>query len=475
MVISAGPLYADENISDTSRSEQDVSKEVTEKGLMQNITIDSFGALDAEKYMAEALRMSVPDSTAAGKDIRIESDSREAKMFNALLANNWVITRTVVFGMDGLDRAALNLSKGTHVAQKFDWDNQTKIQAASGTGKTSAATYTGDIDPKYDQIVTSAEKQALERNKAIADDLLKIAAMPGIAKGNSIYDRVSLVAIFMLSFTLLLRLAGTTWSLFLGTNKQHESPGILYMQCFGKFIVFLAYILLLKYGVAALMMLSEIVRNVIIQATSATGASGNGDLAEQLQTLITTRNILAAGEDEPILISDSGVIPKMAGLFASIFTEGIGNTIGQLIAWCLSRIFFWLTSVFITVMVILGDVMLAISAAIGPLVFAVAMIKGFEGWMDNYIRSIITFSLYMPIAGIYAVTMCIIYALVPDMGFLAYVTISWAFLLGAMKIPNLAEALSGTALATMATAFIGKLVSAAMMAARLPMGKLIGK
>ena len=118
---------------------------------------------------------------------------------------------------------------------------------------------------------------------------------------------------------------------------------------------------------------------------------------------------------------------------------------------------------------------MGISAAVGPLVIALAMIKGFEGWMDNYIRSVVTFSLYMPIAGIYAVAMCMIYALVPDMGFLTYITISWAFLLGAMKIPNLAEALSGTALATMLTSFAGKVVSAAMLAARLPFSRMLGK
>lgn len=473
LVFSVCPSYADESAGGgTSRTEQEVSEEMTEKGFARK-SFKDFTAVDVKTYMEEMSKMSVPDATAKGKDLRIENNSREAKMFNALLANNWMITRTVVFGMSGLSEAADLLEKADHIKKNFDINQQMKMQAATGT-KTEGEQQI-PTQQLNSQRPTSSEEayMNLQNKEVVVKSLREIAQMPGINAGNSIYDRVSMIAIFLLCFTFLARIAGTTWSLYIGSNRQHESPGILYMECFAKFVVFVAYIYVLKYGIAALMLLSEMIRNAIICATSASGSSGVGDLSEQLQTLITSRNMLVSG-DYPLVESD-GKLDLMLNSITEVLTNGIGNAIGKFIAWCVSRFYFWLTSIFITVMVILGDVMLAISAAVGPLVIALAMIKGFEGWMDNYIRSVVTFSLYMPIAGIYAVAMCMIYALVPDMGFLTYITISWAFLLGAMKIPNLAEALSGTALATMLTSFAGKVVSAAMLAARLPFSRMLGK
>lgn len=433
--------------SETDRSEQEAPAELTSEGTRALIQEGkTYGPIDAEAYMSAMLGMSAPDSSAVGKDKVIEGTSRESKMFNSLVANNWIITRTVLFGMSHLDSAADLLEKGEYITQKYDFENEMKMSAATGTKTDGTAKLSSPNSGVRN--LSASEAYVLNQNKQIASNIRELASKPGIGAGNSIYDRTSILALALLAFTFALRLGGTVWTLFLGSNRNNESPGILFMGCVFRFMLCAALILFLKWAIAGLMMFSELVRNVIIATSS--GGGGVGNLSEQLQTLLTTRNLLTAGE-EP-----------------SLFNINLLNQLGQLLAWCVSRVFFWLTGTIITVMVILGDVMMAITAAIGPFVIAISMIKGFEGWLDNFIRSSVQFSFYLPIAGIYMVTMCIILALVPDIGFLTYMAISWAFLLGAMKIPNLAEALSGTALATMMTAFVGKLVTSAILAARLP-------
>lgn len=442
------PSYA----ADTNVSEQKVEDtSLTDAGSIQNIKNNiSYGPIDFEAYMTEALKLAAPDSTTTGKEINIEQDTRDSRRLNSLLASNWLITRMVLFGISNIDSAAEKLAQGTHITQTYDALVPTAEETLMGTK------YSG-IDQYSEAIATrntlAAEKEMLEKNKEAAALIKELSGKSGIQAGDTIYDRVSMIGIFLLACTFMLRLVGVMWRVFIGANRETESPMQMLLECVIKFIVFLAIIHFLKWGIVGLMMFSELVKNVIISATGTNG--GSGELMANLQTLISAKNKLVAGAEPSVF--------QMLRDFS------------KWIAYVVCYIFYLITSAIITVMIVLGDVMMGVSAALGPLMVALAMVKGFEGWMDNFIRNIVQYALYMPIAAIYSVTMVMIFALVPDIGLITYIAISWAFFLGAIYIPNLAEAMSGSALAALAVGFVGKITTAALTASKMPIASLMKK
>lgn len=77
----------------------------------EQIDMSKYGPVDLAQHMQEMLTLAEP-SGMTGVNAELENDSRVSKMFSSLLANNWLITRTVVFGFSNFD-GAVNMLRNT--------------------------------------------------------------------------------------------------------------------------------------------------------------------------------------------------------------------------------------------------------------------------------------------------------------------------------------------------------------------------
>lgn len=424
-----------------------VSEEYTPEGRSKLIAAgDAYGPVDLSRHIDESLKLVNRGEDSVGKDKTVEEDSRAAEMYGSLIANNWMITRALVWGFTGLDEAADRLSDAEELKTALAEKDELRRRSAAGTNLTPAGLHGSFEETGYSSELASAEsKRILEENQKRAELAASLSEMSGVKSGDSIYDRIVIVAYMTVVFTFLIRLAQTLWSGFTGT-EQHLSAALA--GCILKFIVCLLCIVSIKWAVAVLLTFSELIRNIILSINSG---GADEDVIKQMQALGTARSMIASA-------SASG---------GSVFIDGLNAA--------MNRLLYLLSSAIVYVMVLLGDVMMGATACMAPLFVAVSMVKSFERWNDHVVVSIVQFALYLPIAAIYMQAMCIVYAVSPDMGFLAYLTIGFAFLLGATKIPNLAESMSGAASMALVAGFLSRLVKWSLFSLASPVKKIIGK
>lgn len=399
------------------------------------IDMSKYGPVDINAHMQKMLLL-VPPSGVAGQNAELEANTRVMKMFSTLMANDWLITRTVLFGFTGFDQAITTLRNTDALKEEIKQAELTAVAAGAGTIADTQKThirgdmiYATENQKKQYLIVQGAEK--------IADKLEELSKMPGFSSTNTIFMRVSYIGFFVLFLTFGIRLGSGLFKGLTGRDERTQLSDVL--ESVFKLILYIFYIYMLKWGIMGLLLFSEMLRNVIL-GISTTNTSA--DLAESLHLMSNLKGQMM-GMDPNLTIVDYALYG--------------GSYVMSAIT---SYICYVITGAIIFTMVLLGDVMMAITAVTGPLILAVSMIKGFEGWAENWVQSAFTFALYMPIAGLYMLTMAMIHAIIPNISFVAYLTISYAFFFGAKHIPNLAEGMSGAAFATVATAAVGHMIGA---------------
>ena len=399
-----------------------------------SIDLSKYGPVDLTQHMQELLTLVEPSGTT-GVNAELENNSRVTKMFATLLSNNWLITRTVVFGFSGFD-GAVNMLRNTDVLKKSIEESENKaIAAGAGSINDTQMTHIRS-DMVFSTQNQKKQYMILSQAEGIADGLEELSKMPGFSSNNTIFMRVSYISFFILFLTFMIRIANALFKSLTGRDERSQLSDML--EAVFKLILFIIYIFMLKWGIMGLLLFSEMLRNVILGISTV---NTSGELAESLHLMSNLKGQMM-DMDPSVTILDM-VMYDTSGVITSIT----------------SYICYLITGAIIFTMVLLGDVMMAITAVTGPLILAIAMIKGFEGWAENWITSAFTFSLYMPIAGLYMLTMAMIHSIVPNVSFVAYLTISYAFFFGAKHIPNLAEGMSGAAFATLATASVGTMLS----------------
>lgn len=396
------------------------------------IDFSKYGPVDINRHVRETLDL-VGTDTAAGENAELETNTRVMKMFSTLMANNWLITRSVVFGFTGFDQAVGLLQNTDALQKEIELRDKTAAAAASGaisnTQQSHIKQEIGYVDPNQRK-----QNYIIANSKNIASELSKLSKMPGFSSDNTLFMRVSYMSFLILFLTFALRLAN---SLFKGLTGRDEKAQISEaFEAVFRLILFVIYIYMLKWGIMGLLLFSEMLRNVILGISTVNTSS---QLAHDLHLMSLLKGQLVQMDPNVTLLS--------------LMQYGAGRAVSSV----MSYICYVITGAIIFTMVLLGDVMMAITAITGPMVLAISMIKGFERWAENFVTSAFQFSLYMPIAGLYMLTMAMIHAIVPNISFIAYLTISYAFFFGAKKIPNLSEALSGAAFASMSTAAVGQM------------------
>ena len=117
-----------------------------------------------------------------------------------------------------------------------------------------------------------------------------------------------------------------------------------------------------------------------------------------------------------------------------------------LFMYIISSIARWIAGAVLSVLIILADVMMAITLALGPLVAGLTLIPIFENYLQNWIKGYITFLFYQPLAACFTVLSFVIMIVSMDTGSAGYLILVICYVMGCMKIPQIADGLSTSAL-----------------------------
>lgn len=404
------------------------------------ISTANLGPIDLQAYMRETLNLSTSAWGEANESAEYNLDSRVAKMFATVLSSKWLITRIMIFGFSNYDGAIAMMNDTSALQKELDNRDKQKAQAVTAAIKNNTAE---KVDVVVNDFYNSSwknvakQKEIMSQYQYVVKNFETLKGMPGSTTSTSIYMRVSYIGILLLFITFIVRLIMMMWRNFQGTDGINSGmPEV--MEAFIRLVVLIIFIYMFKWFVMFLLLFSEMLRNAIMGINSASQAS---DLAETLTKMSQLKG-------------------DMVGMEHNYSLAGWGvHSLYSLLTNSISYICYVITGAIIYVMVLLGDIMLGITAVLSPLIIAMGMIKGFERWVEHLFTSVVTFALYMPIAALYMLVMVMIHSMMPSVSFLAFLTISYAFFFAATKIPNIAETLSTAGMATLVTASAGKICS----------------
>lgn len=110
----------------------------------------------------------------------------------------------------------------------------------------------------------------------------------------------------------------------------------------------------------------------------------------------------------------------------------------------------WLAAAVLSVLLILADVMMAITIVLGPIVAALSFIPLFDTYLQNWIKGYVTFLFYQPLASAFTILSFVMIAVTMDSGLAAFLILVVCYVGACMKIPNIADGLSSSALMSVA-------------------------
>lgn len=122
------------------------------------------------------------------------------------------------------------------------------------------------------------------------------------------------------------------------------------------------------------------------------------------------------------------------------FWTGIVVMIARLIARCV--IYF---------MLVVADVMAAITLCLGPIVIALSILPTCQDYFQHWLKSFITLLFYQPLAGCFSLLMFVLMAVSFDCGVWYFILMCVVYVYGCIHIPDIADSMSGTALVGIAT------------------------
>lgn len=105
----------------------------------------------------------------------------------------------------------------------------------------------------------------------------------------------------------------------------------------------------------------------------------------------------------------------------------------------------WLANVILMVLIVLADVLMALTIALGPLVIALSLIPQFENFLQNWIKGYITFLFYQPLASCFQILSMVMLIVTLDGGITPFLLLCACYIGACLKIPNIADGLSTSA------------------------------
>lgn len=427
-------------------------------------SLDDYGPVDLAAEMKSAKEKSeaeVSKYDSSGNAIYDEAymagEGRMLAMFSYLTNNKWMVTRSMLFGFTNIDAAKqelkdtgafrMLLEKETGGASPLsiifaipEFIVGAVRNAAGGFAVKAALT-----EERYDEQVDT-----------VVDKVFDIPYMDA-SSGDTLYKRVRTIGYVLLIVFFVARMACILVKNIITDDRTSEQYGMaLEIREVMTYFVILA--LLMTYTptlIKFVMWFSDIFRDLLM------GGGTKDGVTEVMNSFVTLSYI-------------KGKILGMykyaeMNLVQMIFSPGVWFR--SLITWFC----YVLCSAVLFVIVILADVMIGITAILTPFILAISILPMSSSWRVNYYHSLFKFSLYIPLAGLYAIIMCYIHTIIPNISLMPFLCLSFAFFWAACRIPSMAENLSGTVFVPEASKLGGSIAQSPSKLARYGASKLGGK
>jgi len=404
-----------------------------------------YGALDMADYVGKSLEGYIKFQQREGK--RETEVLGRGYLIDNILTNQWIITRSVIHGFTGF-QAAIDRIRSDQVTQAIlyptakilhDMDTDTGWFAtgSAGQGVTQAKKELRitDVDLTDERLTRTSAYQAHTNYTRILEQVNQ----RGFFSGDTIFKKIQAFAVILLGIAVMVRLAFMAFKIFDGG----EPP--LPVEWFRLFIrlALLLFIMLfsgrmIMFGIS----MADSVKNMIIEGAFA----GQG--------MDVALDLIDARMDY--------VDSTMSGNLLQLITGEISNFILNWLSW----LAYACASMAIFLLLIVGDIVMALMTVILPLVCVFAIIPGYEDNFPGWIRNYLSLLFYGPLASVYAVLLVAILTIGIDTSPFAFIIIAIAYIVGAWQIPKLAQNLGTGTLAGMAIAIASLPTDIAMTAVK---------
>lgn len=426
-------------------------------------SLDDYGPVDLAAEMKNAKENSekvVSKYDSSGNPIYDEAymagEARMLAMFSYLTNNKWMITRSMLFGFTNIDAAKQELKDtgafrmllenetgGSHpISIIFAIPEMIVGPVRNAIGTFVAKTF---FKEKYEQKVNT-----------IADKVFNVPYMD--ASGDTLYKRVRTIGYVLLTVFFIARMACILVKNIITDDRTSDQYGMaLEIREVMTYFVILA--LLMTYTPAMMkfvMWFADTFRDILL------GGGGGKDGVTELMNSFMTLSYIKGKILGMYEYSEMNIVQML-------FRSGVW--LRSLVTWFC----YVLCSAVLFVIVILADVMMGITAILTPFILAISILPMSSSWRVNYYHSLFKFSLYIPLAGLYAIIMCYVHTIIPNISFMSFLCISWAFFWAASRIPSMAENLSGMVFASDASKSGKSIALSPFKAARYGASKLGGK
>ena len=388
--------------------------------------IDFAASLDANargivlKNMKDVMNRIDPKYTA---DIELPA---EGTSFIAQASANWMVTRALLFGFTGLGESKqivegwVKVTDGGRITYIKEgtppWFIARSAQIARyyadvSTLHSDHAPVDFGVEVSTDEGYMNIPSDAVDEIKGLLKATQYAAGfegVPGIKAGDCVYDRSLLIAKILWCVIFVVNIVWVAYKTLIAGEE-----GDMVTTIFKSIFVFLSVHFLRSFMVIG-MSVSTAVGNAML---------GNTDVAHA--------------------VSDISAIVGMKQSLVSVSSGFLGNMIAQAFIHICGTV----AQAVVYVMFILSDVMVAISAVIGPWMLVLSMLPFCNEWISHWIKSFITFLFYRPLACLLCVVLYIIGLTGMDMGLVELMITCIVFIMAAVKVPSMAENMGGAAAA----------------------------
>jgi hypothetical protein len=363
-----------------------------------------------------------------------DSDGMMIRFLATAFSHQWQITYALMNGLDGV-KAAADYLKGQQdaIVSKYSalW---VKALNSQNTGENTSNT-TGYLGADFVPVRNIAVD--VSHIAAALDGLENVSAAVGAE--NAVYRKSQVLGFVILMMAFVVRLGFVAYNLFIGKSSSDPMEPVFVIF---KFIAVIILLFGLRYIIYAGLDLSSAAKDAILG-----GSAGQEDMIANICDLMRLRRDLAG-------VQAGGTVTSLSAIAAE-WTRTL-----------LGLIAYYLALAVIFVLLLLGDIMMGLTAILGPLVIAVSFLPSFESYMGHWLKSFITFLFYAPLAAVYLLVLVIIMGVGLDQSFLTFIVISIGYIMGASKVPEIAQNLSGAALAGVATGIAMMPAAMTLMAAK---------
>lgn len=329
----------------------------------------------------------------------------------------WNITRTVLYGAGGLSDAAAALRS-----------NAALIVSAVGLATAGTDELRGSNSQTIGTGNTTRAEVAVNRVMQLAGVLDSLSHFPIFNGSDAPFEKTQKAALLLLVAIFGIRVAWLAWQLLQGGGEAKAIETVTLLIKFAAMIIFITHIedigcWFIDAGDAVRDYLSE-------------GGVTFGLIAKMWQAKLALTG----------LSTDVSLMDALLG--------GAGNFLASLVV----TLMFWVVQTIMFVIEVLADLCMAITLCLGPLAVAVSLAPSMGQFFGEFVRALITYSLYGPLVAIYTMLMIVMVGVGVDTGAAAFVLLAFVYTLGAMKIPEMARSISGAPLGSTvesATGMIG--------------------